>query len=607
MLNELHKLAETLAENNIVAIKWCDGYEKLSNYNFHRVWINDDGSIADVEVMDSQLKDVCRNYAPDNHNSFPALDVSKKKKFARCLEWSIPGIGDSNAFGMLKKIAATMNEDTFLSELSVKLDMPTLKKPLWVFLDLKNWDTFGYPVASEYTIGVVNSELCAAAQPKGNGALITDAFNVVCRMSEVNRLMAGSSLPGLGKMKLRSLNKDIECQARYRKIGSDTFPIGEDNRAAAMQALNWVSDRNRKDVTWTYAGEKSILLAYPDKLPATPIALTPLMTGIGNDSRFKSITSKFISAMRGLPPEQKPKSIQFFILRKIDKARTKVEYSRNLTVEGLINAAQEWQSGCANLPDMSPFGSSTPFPLDVSETANKVWKQDGTRADGKKSVKLMRYYQGIELLLDAPYESQILRILRGLIVNTSGLVQFIGNNPPRGRGAVKDTIKEEAGTLFPLFGLLLYKSGIIKEDYMENSAYLLGQLLKISDGLHELYCEVKRDGDVPPQLAGNSVFVTASETPLRAFALLGTRMSPYISWAKQYITLRDNAGEHLPERGFAIWYMRMYEDVMTKLTELLPETTKFSDYEKAQLFIGYLAAFPKRAGQNIEQEETNIE
>jgi hypothetical protein len=136
---------------------------------------------------------------------------------------------------------------------------------------------------------------------------------------------------------------------------------------------------------------------------------------------------------------------------------------------------------------------------------------------------------------------------------------------------------------------------------MENSAYLLGQLLKISDGLHELYCEVKRDGDVPPQLAGNSVFVTASETPLRAFALLGTRMSPYISWACQYRTQKQD------KSGLANWYLRLYTENATQMKSVLTEGERFNDFEKAQLFIGYLASFPKREEQNIEQEETNNE
>ena len=98
----------------------------------------------------------------------------------------------------------------------------------------------------------------------------------------------------------------------------------------------------------------------------------------------------------------------------------------------------------------------------------------------------------------------------------------------------QNAIKAKQAVYFPILGLLLYKSGITKEDYMQDTAYSIGQLLKISDELHALYCEIKRDGEVPPQLAGNSVFVTASETPAQAVALLCTRIIPYIARADQY-------------------------------------------------------------------------
>ena len=138
----------------------------------------------------------------------------------------------------------------------------------------------------------------------------------------------------------------------------------------------------------------------------------------------------------------------------------------------------------------------------------------------------MRYYQGMELLIDTPIPSKLLRIIHGVTVNSLGLILFIGNNLPQKKNPVKDTLKAEIGSLFPLLGLLLYKCNITKEDYMQDTAYLIGQVLKVSDALHTLYCEVKRNGDIPPQLAGNSVFVTASETPAKALALLSAKNEP---------------------------------------------------------------------------------
>ena len=43
------------------------------------------------------------------------------------------------------------------------------------------------------------------------------------------------------------------------------------------------------------------------------------------------------------------------------------------------------------------------------------------------------------------------------------------------------------------------------------------------------------------------------------------------------------------------WYLNLYEDAANKLRLALTDSTRFDDFSKAQVFIGYLAAFPKKA------------
>jgi hypothetical protein len=137
---------------------------------------------------------------------------------------------------------------------------------------------------------------------------------------------------------------------------------------------------------------------------------------------------------------------------------------------------------------------------------------------------------------------------------------------------------------------------------MEQTAYLVGQFLKVSDELHAMYCRVVRDDDIPPQLAGNSVFTIASETPIKALAQLSIRMGPYISWAKQYRTKGIKHNEDDPqlkankykESWRAGWYLSLYGKISTDLGHSLSDEVVFKDLEKAQLFIGYLAKFPER-------------
>jgi hypothetical protein len=217
----------------------------------------------------------------------------------------------------------------------------------------------------------------------------------------------------------------------------------------------------------------------------------------------------------------------------------------------------------------------------------------------------MKYYDGMNLLLDLPSMSNITNLMHILMANSCGLVQFISNEQHFGR--VNSYFHSQAtGSILRVVGLLLYKCNYIKEKYMNDTAYLVGQILKISDELHAFYCKVVRDNEVPPQLAGNSVFVSATEAPGQALAQLCLRMNPYIAWAKQYQTKciidKDK------ESWRAGWFLRLYENAMDRMRLLLSKETRFGVFEKAQVFIGYLASFPQKEKNNtdkVEGEQTN--
>ena len=48
---------------------------------------------------------------------------------------------------------------------------------------------------------------------------------------------------------------------------------------------------------------------------------------------------------------------------------------------------------------------------------------------------------------------------------------------------------------------------------MRKPAFLIGRFLSLADTLHAEYCEVVRDGDMPPQLLGNALVPTAIQEP----------------------------------------------------------------------------------------------
>lgn len=136
---------------------------------------------------------------------------------------------------------------------------------------------------------------------------------------------------------------------------------------------------------------------------------------------------------------------------------------------------------------------------------------------------------------------------------------------------------------------------------MERSAYNMGQLLKACDELHLMYCQVKRDGDVPPQLVGNSVFAMASETPIKAMAILRQRMTPYLAWAKQYGWQKQTPLNPKRQPEDARKYLRLLAHFSSILTNLQP-STRFGEFEQSQVFLGYLANFPKSASMEDKDE-----
>ena len=182
-------------------------------------------------------------------------------------------------------------------------------------------------------------------------------------------------------------------------------------------------------------------------------------------------------------------------------------------------------------------------------------------------------------------------MLRDLLIHAEGLIIYAGDmlhKKEKMQGASYGGLRK----VIPTAALLLYRLGERKENYMKSYSYLLGQLLHISDELHAFYCQVVRDGSVPPKLAGSELYSAAAESPEKTLALLGTRMLPYISWAKSY-RFKKVMDEGI-KSAYAGRYLWLYQETMNQLALAGHDKTRFNDAEKAELFIGYLASLPKR-------------
>jgi hypothetical protein len=273
----------------------------------------------------------------------------------------------------------------------------------------------------------------------------------------------------------------------------------------------------------------------------------------------------------------------------MDKARTKVIFHRNYSAQRLADAANEWQQGCSNIPTirMKAWGmekgavifaeTKTPFPLQIADCLNRLWKLDGTSPSEVKSIPNT---VGIELLLDEfAAQRQVPHLLTVALQNGKGLFLSLGNSLHSDAVIKLDGFNKHKQLMPAILGLLLWTVGIGKENYMNNSPYLVGRMLKVADELHAVYCKEVRKNNLPPQLLGNALMVAALDSPVQALAQLALRITPYLGWA------RTNATE---SAGLSRYVLKEFGLIEIKLRDaVFPD--RLNDSARAQLLLGYIS------------------
>jgi hypothetical protein len=274
----------------------------------------------------------------------------------------------------------------------------------------------------------------------------------------------------------------------------------------------------------------------------------------------------------------------------MDKARTKVVFYSNYSAQGLAEAAQEWQAGSKNIPVICirAWGNekgkiisaelATPFPLQIADCLNRIWKFDGTSSGDVQSIPKTA---GIELLLDESVAPrQVPHLLSVAIQNGKGMFCSLGDILHRPDGVLKlDGPNTQKQLMPPILGLLLWKLGIRKEHYMHNPPYLVGRILKLADELHALYCKEVRGNSLPPQLLGNALMAAALDSPTQALAQLALRIAPYLGWA------RTNSSD---SAGLSRYFLKEFGLVEVHLRDK-PMPVRLDDAARAQLLLGYIS------------------
>jgi hypothetical protein len=418
---------------------------------------------------------------------------------------------------------------------------------------------------------------------------------------------------------LRSQVKSIPCQQRYHLCESETFPAGVETRQRVKAALEWIGNKKNEGQTYGTAGDSELLFAYPSVLRGNKVPLVKMFGAHPeanlNEERFENIAKGVIDLLKGREGKSANDDLEIFSLRKMDKARTKVVYYQNTTVAALETCSLNWIEGCRNIPPLSILNQSkvkgrnkdtsgagfvepsTVYPLKLYRFLNTAWARDrGKMRSSDKKVSIFKPTDGLRLLLDDPCSELAAFMLERFMQHAQAY--FLALCRSAGK---REPVELADKAYYPgVLGLLLFKLGKRKDEYMNESAFLLGRCLRVADELHRLYCEVVRKGQLPPELCGSSLLVGMMESPGMALSQLAMRSAPYAKWAR--------GGSDKADKGGLVWYwLRQWEEINDQL-HALEWPSRMTPDARAQVFLGFLSSFSKKEDlAGVEMVDDNKE
>lgn len=185
-------------------------------------------------------------------------------------------------------------------------------------------------ISAKFTVGLNEAPLLADSSGEHSGSSAIDAFGIP--FEPIEEPMPEVKLAGGFDVKLRTMFKEQRCQTIYARLENASYPISPQMRKSLQAALNWLGSAEHKDVTWINTDKSEILFAYPSQLTKTKISFARMFKRPEKrDKAFEEHAKQFLSEFRQsrkVGTDSHADRIQLFILRKIDKARTKVIYTR---------------------------------------------------------------------------------------------------------------------------------------------------------------------------------------------------------------------------------------------------------------------------------------
>lgn len=467
----------------------------------------------------------------------------------------------------------------------------------------------------------------------------------VCALSgKTGALHSGNfpqpNLPGLGQTYIYARNKDIPSLVRYGRTADTSLPIGSDLVRRLSGAIATLTGADKKGRSWRLipaeTGDKPDLLV----TSVTEARLADALAGDENDYQvegwavWEEFGATVLRQTHGREPGAAPlDEVVILILRTVDPANRKAIYQRKTTSDEVWRAAIRWQQATANVPEwlellmpvkgMAKAQFKKPSfvdPLSISRLSRTQFANGGQRRVPVIGVSAGDAF-GL-FLQEGDVERRARKLLRLVLQRHGSLLAGLAATRIKSFDDLKafdpkadlrrDGLRSVAwiGALLHHLGRFSKRDATMTEPvpYTVDLAFRLGQFLSAADYIHVGYCNDLRGGDVPPTLLGNSVLAIAGADPVRALAILQTRLKPYLAWSKRRAEVFKKAAtlENLGKEGkgraiairMAMSHARNANDTAMELQlALAPYRSKakqMDDWFKAELLLGYMAGYPKK-------------
>ena len=439
------------------------------------------------------------------------------------------------------------------------------------------------------------------------------------------------SVGGLGPTVPFAANSQIPCLRRYGREGSSLFPAGSEIRKMAAKGMDYILNQKMEGTTWKSLtkyepkrnSRKTVIFAYCTELKD---ANTLQFFDREDDDSDKDIYRSEAATKLALKPfdgvaQQKPDAkISFNVLAAVDRGNTKILASRKYSLSQLTEGASRWQAGNANIPSVSlPWitlnkkkdgdekrstRDAIPlYPIEAIKLLNSDWDQDGAL---RTQSRRFTTDEALDFLFegDKVIGQRIETGIAFVVEKTSNVIisAALKTRHDYHKTGAKIKFKDTSylHMLPSLYGLLLFKKGIRKEDYMMENLFYLGRYFAVVDDLYIQYHMDVRSGNVPMSLLGNDNMKLALQNPLEAFLTLSSRLAhPYYSWAKRVGT-NEKPGQ-------------IAKNCIRRIAELTDELSKaqlpteLNDAAKAKLLLGYLSYGAKKDGGSDGNNEQKNE